>query len=212
MAALVALTFFAYAYGPSERLDARLLGKLAARGDTAAGTLADGLAHLADPLPLLALLALACAVAIWRGRPRDAVAALVVVAGANVTTQVLKVLLSHPRYQPSLGFEQVSSSAFPSGHATAAASIVVAYLLVVPPRLRGLVALLGAGFVFAVGCSVVVLDWHYPSDVAGGLLVAAGWGFAVLAGRRMLERDDGGGRGRAARARDYDERAAIAVK
>ncbi len=106
--ALMALAYLAYAVGPSERLDARLLGKLAAHGHTALGSLAEGLAYLADPLPLLFLLAAACAVALLRGRPRDAVAAVVVVAGANVTTQVLKVLLAHPRYQPSLGAFQVS--------------------------------------------------------------------------------------------------------
>ena len=33
----------------------------------------------------------------------------------------------------------------------------------------------------AVGCSRVVLHYHYPSDVLGGWLVAAGWGFAVVA-------------------------------
>ncbi len=186
IAALIALTYFAYEVGPSARLDARLLSKLASHHHTPLGRLADGLAHLADPLPLLLLLAVACAVALRRGRPREAVAAAVVVAGANVTTQLLKGLLAHPRYQSILGEAQISSSSFPSGHTTAAASIAIAFLLVVPARWRALTLLVGAGFVFAVGCSVVVLDWHYPSDVAGGLLVACGWGFAVLAGLRAF--------------------------
>lgn len=216
----MALAYLAYAVGPSERLDARLLARLAAHEDTALGWLAEGLAHLGDPLPLLLLLVAACAVALLRGRPREAAAAAAVVAGANVTTQVLKVLLAHPRYQPSLGGLQIDASAFPSGHATAAASIVVAWLFVAPRRWRGFVAVLGAGFFFAVGCSVVVLDWHYPSDVAGGLLVAAGWGFAALAALRALPPDDrgqraaarGGDGGGASQLDDYDERAAIAVK
>lgn len=178
---LVALTFLAYEVGPSARLDARLLAKLAAHHHTPLGTLADGIAHLADPLPLLVLLGGACGIALWRRRPQEALAAAIVVAGANVTTELLKVALAHPRYQPVLNPEEVGYAAFPSGHATAAASIAVAYLLVVPARWRAATALLGAGFVFAVGCSVVVLDWHFPSDVLGGLLVAAGWGFAALA-------------------------------
>lgn len=186
VAALIALTYFAYEVGPSARLDARLLEKLASHHHTPLGTLADGLAHLADPLPLVLLLAVACAVALGRGRPRQALAAAVVVAGANVTTQLLKGLLAHPRYQSILGESQIAAASFPSGHTTAAASIAIAFLLVVPSRWRSLTALLGAGFVFAVGCSVVVLDWHYPSDVAGGLLVAVGWGFAVLAGLRAF--------------------------
>lgn len=182
--ALVALTFLAYEVGPSARLDAHLLAKLAAHHHSPLGTLADGIAHLADPLPLLVLLAGACGIALWRRRPREALAAAAVVAGANVTTELLKVALAHPRYQPVLNPEEVGYAAFPSGHATAAASIALAYLLVVPARWRAATALLGAGFVFAVGCSVVVLDWHFPSDVLGGLLVAAGWGFAALAALR----------------------------
>jgi len=208
--ALVGLTFLAYEVGPSERLDAHLLAKLAAHHHTPLGTLAERLAHLADPLPLLVLLIGACGLALWRGRPRQALAAAAVVAGANLTTELLKVALAHPRYQPVLNPEEVGYAAFPSGHATAAASIAIAYLFVVPARWRPATALLGAAFAAAVGCSVVVLDWHFPSDVAGGLLVAAGWGFAVLAGLRALgprRRADSTGR-----RRDYDERAAIAVK
>lgn len=206
VAALIGLTYFAYEVGPSARLDARLLSKLASHHHTPLGTLADGLAHLADPLPLVLLLGTACAVALRRKRPRQAIAAAVVVAGANITTQVLKGLLAHPRYQSILGEAQISSSSFPSGHTTAAASIALAFLFVVPARLRPLTLLLGAGFVFAVGCSVVVLDWHYPSDVAGGLLVACGWGFAVLAGLRAF------GSPRRAGREGYGASAAIAVK
>ena len=54
------------------------------------------------------------------------------------------------------------------------------------PRWRPLTLALGAALVLAVGASLVVLDKHYPSDVAGGLLVAAGWGFAVLAAQRVV--------------------------
>ena len=37
----------------------------------------------------------------------------------------------------------------------------------------------------AVGISVVVLGWHYPSDVLGGLLVVGAWGFGALAWLRL---------------------------
>ena len=134
------------------------------------------------------------------------VAAVVVVAGANLTTQVLKVALAHPRYQPILGAHQLGSIAFPSGHTTAATSIAVAFALVVPRRLQPAAAVLGAGLVFAVGCSVIVLNWHYPSDVLGGILVAAGWGFAALAGLRIVERSGSLSRNQPARP------AAISVK
>jgi membrane-associated phospholipid phosphatase len=193
--ALVGLALVAYGIDAAQRADATLLTKFIAR-DGSFGWLAEAIAHLGDPLPLLAMLACACAIALWRGRPLDAVAAVVVVTGANLTTQLLKVALAHPRFQSVLGHDQLGPVAFPSGHATAAASIAIAFLFVVPHEWRPAVAAVGACFVAAVGCSVMVLAWHFPSDVLGGILVASGWGFAVLAARRIAE---GGGPGRRAR-------------
>lgn len=136
---------------------------------------------------LLPLLALACAIAVVRGLPRDALATFAVVAGANLTTQLFKVALAHPRVQLMLGGDQIAANSFPSGHTTAVASIVVVYLFVVPWEWRGAVALCGALAVAAVGSSVMALSWHYPSDVLGGILVVAAWGFATLAVLRAAE-------------------------
>jgi membrane-associated phospholipid phosphatase len=202
--ALALLALVAYGIDAAQRADARLLDRFMAREDSALGSLAGVLVHLGDPLPLLAMLALACGVALVRGRPLDTVAAATVVLGANLTTQLLKAVLSHPRLPAALGAEQVGEVPFPSGHVTAAASIAIAFLLVVPPTARAATAALGAGLVAAVGCSVMVLGWHFPSDVLGGILVAAGWGFAVLALRRLAT----GARGDA----QASSRAAISVK
>jgi membrane-associated phospholipid phosphatase len=205
--ALVLLMLAAYKIGPAQRLDATLLSHLSVREDSSIGWLANMVAHLADPLPLLVMLGAICAFALRRGRPRDAVAALAVVAGANLTTQILKVALAHPRFQPILGANQVNSIAFPSGHATAATSIAIALAFVVPWRWRPAAAVLGAGYTFAVACSVLLLTWHYPSDVLGGILVAAGWGFAVLAGLRLTQQRSG-----SPSPRQSASRAAISLK
>jgi membrane-associated phospholipid phosphatase len=114
------------------------------------------------------------------GRRAETVAAIAIVVLANLTTEVMKIVLAHPRFQPILGPDQINAASFPSGHATSAMSMAVAALLVVPPRLRRPVALAGAVFVFAVSFSVLVLSWHFPSDVLGGLLVATGYGFAAV--------------------------------
>jgi membrane-associated phospholipid phosphatase len=187
--ALVLLTPIAYKVDSVQRLDADLLARLSAHQDGSVGTLARALVNFGDPLPLLAMLALACGIALYRRRPLDALAAVAVVAGASLTTQILKVVLAHPRYQPVLGHHQLGPVAFPSGHATAAASIAIAFAFVVPARFRPEVGILGVGLALAVGCSAVVLSWHYPSDVLGGFIVAAGWGFAVRAAMRMAKKD-----------------------
>lgn len=185
--ALVAVTLFAYESQPVGRLDARILDRLAAYKETGIGRVANFFVHLADPLPQVVLLALACLVGLSGGRRRRIIAALVLVGGANLTTQALKQLLLHQRYQPILGYLQIGPTAFPSGHSTAAMAMALCFLLVVPRSLRPAAAFLGAVFVLAVGCSVIVLHNHYPSDVLGGWLVACGWGFAVVAGLRASE-------------------------
>jgi membrane-associated phospholipid phosphatase len=95
---------------------------------------------------------------------------------------------------------------FPSGHVTAAASIAIAFAFVVPARVLPAVAVLGTCFVVAMGWAVLALNWHYPSDVVGGVLVASGWGFAALASMRFAA----GGRSR--RPAQPARRAAISLK
>jgi membrane-associated phospholipid phosphatase len=208
------LALVAYGVDAAHRTDTDLLERFAARDGGVLGSLANVLVNLGDPLSLLVMLVLAVGVGLSRRRPLDAAAAVAVVVGANVTTQLLKAALSHPRFQSAVGAEQLGEVPFPSGHVTAVTSIAIAFVFVVPRDLRPLVALLGAGAVGAVSCSVMVLGWHYPSDVLGGILVASGWGFAVLAGRRAVGR---GGPGRPSRSGSErrpqaSSRAAISVK
>ncbi len=40
---------------------------------------------------------------------------------------------------------------------------------------------MGLGLTGAVGLSVVILGWHYSSDVLGAFLVVGTWGFCALA-------------------------------
>ena len=120
-------------------------------------------------------------VALLRGRPRIAVAVLLLVAATSVSSQLLKALLAYPR-EPSVG-----ASAFPSGHSTAAMTLAFCGVLVAPARLRPLAALLGLVFALGVALGVVSLGWHFPSDVVGGYLLATGWTLAVVSGLLWLE-------------------------
>lgn len=203
--ALVVLAALALGFDPVQRVDAAVLARAIAEPGSGVESLAAGVASLADPPALVLCLVLACALGLSRRRPATALAAIAVIAGANLTTQLLKAALAHPRFQAALGADQIAWNSFPSGHATAAATAAIAFALVVPARLLPAVAALGACFVAAMGCSVLVLSWHYPSDVLGGILVAAAWGFAALAGLRLFA---AGYRP----ARQSPRRAAISVK
>src|SRR4051794_20426222 len=68
---------------------------------------ASRVAHLANPWPFALATGGLAGVAVARGRHRHAVAVVVLLAGANVTSQVLKVLLQHPRTHDFLGHAQL---------------------------------------------------------------------------------------------------------
>lgn len=116
--------------------------------------------------------------ALLRGEPRNALAAAMIMGGANLTTQLLKPFLS--RLDPLEAEASRIPGTFPSGHATVAMSLALAAVLVSPPGLRLLVAVTGAGYALLVGVALLALGWHYPSDVAGGYLVAAIWAALAL--------------------------------
>jgi len=132
-----------------------------------------GVAHLADPAPLLIGTLLLVALALVRRRPLMALLVPVIIGGANLTTQLLKPALADVRLIELHGVGTVYPGSWPSGHATAAMSLALCLVLVVGPGLRPLAALLGAGYAIAVGYALVALGWHLPSDVLGGYLVAA---------------------------------------
>jgi len=120
------------------------------------------------------------AIALVQRRARLAVAGLVVVIGANLTTQLLKlVLLDRTDLLGGLFYPLPNS--FPSGHATAVASIAVGLLLVVPALLRAPVLVLSAAVVALVGVSTLMTGWHRMADAIGGTVVATSWGAGVAA-------------------------------
>ena|SRR5437016_400212 len=125
-------------------------------------------------------------VAIARRRPRSAIAVVAMMALAPLTADALKPLLAHPHVQ--VGAVHVGAASWPSGHSSAAAALVLSAVLVTPARLRPIVAVFGAAFAAAVGCALLILAWHMPSDVLGGYLVAALWAALAVAGLRASER------------------------
>ena len=154
--------------------------------------------ELGDPREVIAMTLALAAVALARSRPRVAVAVLVLVALTSISSQLLKTVLAYPRYD--LSGAGVGPAAFPSGHSTAAMTLAIAGVLVAPRRLRPLAAFVGVGFALAVGFSVIALGWHFPSDVAGGFLLATAWGLVIAAVLRAaaVRLPEGTGRSRGA--------------
>lgn len=147
---------------------------------------ANFLLHLLDPLQFVLWGVALIAIALARERPRVALVVLAVMGLSPFTSETLKPLLAHPHLQ--VGLDHIGAASWPSGHSTAALALVLSAVLVAPPGLRRLVASVGAIFAAAVGCALLVLAWHMPSDVLGGYLVASLWMAIAVAALRAADR------------------------
>ncbi|HUN78745.1 MAG TPA: phosphatase PAP2 family protein [Solirubrobacteraceae bacterium] len=150
--------------------DAILLYRFGELAHPAVETAANGLLDLLSPLAYTGWALLILAVAVLRRRPRTALVLTLVLPAAPLSTELLKPLLAHPH--AIAGWHWIGPASFPSGHATAATTLVLCALMAAPRALRPTVAGLGALFVAAVSVSLLVLAWHMPSDVVGGYLWA----------------------------------------
>ena len=141
--------------------------------------------RLAEPVldvisvPFIAAVLLAAVVlALVRRQWLLTVQVALLMAGANLTTQLLKYAVLE---RPDLGLGDRVVNTMPSGHTTAAASCAVALVMVAPRRLRPLTAVLGAGYTAGTGVATLIGGWHRPSDVVAAMLVVLGWAGLVSA-------------------------------
>lgn len=128
----------------------------------------------------LASLVLVCvtatAIGFVRRRIDLALAAGLLVIGANASAQLFKSRLPRPNLD-----DFPAPNSFPSGHTAAAASVAFALVLVLPFAIRGTVALIGAGYVAVIAVATVWAEWHRPSDTVAALLVVLAWGAGASA-------------------------------
>jgi membrane-associated phospholipid phosphatase len=173
----------AYWVGPAERLDRTVLDAVSTSTDTFASHVAYVGFQVVNFRPTWVLVgAIAALIALAQWRIRDAVLAAVLVAGTGGLDLALKALLSNPRYQPvPVGSDAYPwKDAFPSGHSSGSLAFSLAFLSVVPPRWQRPTAIAGVAFTLYISLGVLVLNYHYPSDILAGWLLAAGLWFALL--------------------------------
>ena len=120
--------------------------------------------------------------AMLQRNPRVIVFLLASIGLSGVVTEAAKRLADRPR--PSSGLVYAMSSAFPSGHAVAVMTGVLALLTVTAGLLGGalrVAALVtGAVVVIAIGFGRVALAVHYPSDVVAGWALGYLWFLGCL--------------------------------
>lgn len=155
----VALYAFAVRTPTGQDLDERLMQASAGSGNSA-------LLGLVSVPTLVLTAALLAFVALMRRRPVAAGAAVGIIVLGNVLTQVLKDdLLERPAFVGHI------ANSLPSGHMGVVTSVLLATLLVVPPRVRLLLSLPSVAVLVLAGTALVEQGWHRPSDVLASLLV-----------------------------------------
>lgn len=118
-----------------------------------------------------------------RRRLRPVAFAVVAAGGAVVLIELAKLLISRPV------IEGGGEGSFPSG--TAAWTLAAAAVCVRLLRRRRWAAVVAVVLVAALSAVIVWERWHYPSDVLGGWLLAAGWVAVVWLVLGWSEREGG---------------------
>lgn len=130
------------------------------------------------------LVAVALAALIWWGRRfgrlREGLLSTAAVAGAAVSAEALKVLLPAATRDGSV-VSLSGSGSFPSGHATIAAALALAFLAQSPAPGRSRWTGPAVAWTVVVAIATVTAGWHRPSDAVGGILLAVTWHRAVWA-------------------------------
>jgi membrane-associated phospholipid phosphatase len=135
---------------------------------------ADAIAQLVNAIPYALMGLVVCCVAGLTHGLRG----VLVIAALLVVPSFVTELLKHAT---AMDRGPIDPASWPSGHTTAATALGAALVLSVPAGWRPLAALVGLALAGGVGLGVVVTGWHYPSDVAGGYLVAATGAFVATA-------------------------------
>jgi undecaprenyl-diphosphatase len=159
--------------GPQSRVDPQVLAAFAEPGLVPAARL---VTRLGDGLAVLAAASLAAAGLLLAGHRRRALLLLAILASQRLLVEAMKG--GFDRARPDVAGHQVAvhSMAFPSGHSANAMAVWLAIaLLAASPRLRRPAVALALAIAFFTGLSRMVLQVHWPSDVAGGWAFGAAW-------------------------------------
>lgn len=188
---LVAVGLYGLVWDAGQARDIAMLHGFVSLEQTRLYELLRIVAQIPNPAPYAVFCLLLIGLALWRERPARAVAVLVLFVGTGLTTQALKHGLATPRFADWLGQDsQIEPVSWPSGHSAAAMTIALCAVMVVPPAIRAVTALVGGAFAVAVGYATLALAWHYPSDVVGGFLVAGLWVSVAIAILQRVEAAD----------------------
>jgi membrane-associated phospholipid phosphatase len=170
-------------------IDRWVAASLHAQVTPTATTVMQAVTQLGSTAVLVVVTALAAVLLLRVGRRGDAAFLVVVLAGAEALTWILKALFQRERPSFADPVATASSFSYPSGHALVSLAVYggIAYLLLGDLRsfrARNVCLGIAALLVATIGFSRLYLGVHYLSDVLAGYSFAFAWLVALAAIRR----------------------------
>jgi undecaprenyl-diphosphatase len=181
--ALVAFTTIAQAVADQEamvRLDRSSSDWLHEHAFPPLTALMEVVTYAGSALVLVPLALIAAAALARQGARGDAALVLLALAGSEALFLLFKDLFDRPRPHFVDPLLVLSTSSFPSGHATVSCAVYGALAYVAARHVRGrrtrvAIAAAAGVLVLAIGFSRVYLGVHYLSDVLAGTALALAW-------------------------------------
>ena len=159
--------------GPHSRVDPGLLAAFARPELVPAARL---LTHLGDGWTVILAALLAAGGLLIAGHRRRAILLLIILASEKLLVEAMKAGFDRARPDVAGHHVAVHNMAFPSGHSANAMGVWLAIaLLATGPRWRRPAVALALAVALVVGMCRLVLQVHWPSDVAGGWAFGAAW-------------------------------------
>lgn len=170
-AALAAAVLF---WADADRVDVRAVNWVQRAAPDVLVDVMQVLTYAGSAVFLCPLVILAGALFVWLGRPGATIFVIAAFVGGQLVSQALKALFRRGRPELEDPLVQLTTYAFPSGHAFGATATYGALALVVASvavTRRTRVGLLAgaAALIFVIGASRVILGRHYALDVLAGI-------------------------------------------
>ena len=121
------------------------------------------------PSSLVLVAAVSCVVALSWDRRRAITCLVAAPVAIAITHYLMKPLVGR-----TIHVGTVVGLGYPSGHMSATAAVVAAAVLAMPPRYRKLAVVVGIGIDLSVAICLILIRWHYATDVLGGAALAIG--------------------------------------
>ena len=139
-----------------------------------------------NTIPMTVYTIIIAALLFWKKQRRAAAYVVIVMVASTLANRGLKMLFDRDRPEWQWLTDLHESASFPSGHATAIASMVTVLLVLAAMfvRRRGVrrwAYVGGVALVVLVGLDRVLLGRHYPSDVVAGAALGVAVALLVLA-------------------------------